>query len=621
MKKKQFKAESKKLLDLMIHSIYTNKEISIRELISNASDALDKAYFNSLTNKEMKIKKEDLKIQIFLDKDKKTITIKDNGCGMNKEELENNLGTIAESGSSLFKSQNQDENISIIGQFGVGFYSAFMIANKVTVKSKPYGSKEAYLWESEGNDGYIIEECKKKDYGTEIILTIKEDEEDEVYSDYLEEYKIRSIIKKYSNYIKYPIEMEVTKKELKEGSKEEYEEKTEMETLNSMIPIWKKKKSEVTDEEYDNFYTSTFYDYEKPFQVIDSHVEGLTEYDALLFIPSHSPFDLYTKDYKKGLQLYSNGVLIQEHCEELLPDYYSFVKGIVDSKDLPLNISRETLQQNKIIERIASNIEKKITSELKKLLENDREKYETFYRNFGLALKLGIYQSYGMKKDTLQDLLLFTSSKDLKFKTLKEYEYLDKQDKIYYVVGETNDKINLMPQVEAMKEKGYDILYLTDDIDEFVMNMMHEYNGKHFENILSSKLDIETEEEKKELEKINEEKKNLISTMKETLKNVVKDVKFTTSLSNHPVCLASEGQISAGMEKVLNTLPNGEKVKAEEVLMINAKHPIVKKLEGLKKEELEKYAKVLYNQARLIEGLSLDNPSEITDIICELLAK
>ena len=621
MKKKQFKAESKKLLDLMIHSIYTNKEISIRELISNASDALDKAYFNSLTNKEMKIKKEDLKIQIFLDKEKKTITIKDNGCGMNKEELENNLGTIAESGSSLFKSQNQDENISIIGQFGVGFYSAFMIANKVTVKSKPYGSKEAYLWESEGNDGYIIEECKKKDYGTEIILTIKEDEEDEVYSDYLEEYKIRSIIKKYSNYIKYPIEMEVTKKELKEGSKEEYEEKTEMETLNSMIPIWKKKKSEVTDEEYDNFYTSTFYDYEKPFQVIDSHVEGLTEYDALLFIPSHSPFDLYTKDYKKGLQLYSNGVLIQEHCEELLPDHYSFVKGIVDSKDLPLNISRETLQQNKIIERIASNIEKKITSELKKLLENDREKYETFYRNFGLALKLGIYQSYGMKKDTLQDLLLFTSSKDLKFKTLKEYEYLDKQDKIYYVVGETNDKINLMPQVEAMKEKGYDILYLTDDIDEFVMNMMHEYNGKHFENILSSKLDIETEEEKKELEKINEEKKNLISTMKETLKNVVKDVKFTTSLSNHPVCLASEGQISAGMEKVLNTLPNGEKVKAEEVLMINAKHPIVKKLEGLKKEELEKYAKVLYNQARLIEGLSLDNPSEITDIICELLAK
>ena len=621
MKKKQFKAESKKLLDLMIHSIYTNKEISIRELISNASDALDKAYFNSLTNKEMKIKKEDLKIQIFLDKEKKTITIKDNGCGMNKEELENNLGTIAESGSSLFKSQNQDENISIIGQFGVGFYSAFMIANKVTVKSKPYGSKEAYLWESEGNDGYIIEECKKKDYGTEIILTIKEDEEDEVYSDYLEEYKIRSIIKKYSNYIKYPIEMEVTKKELKEGSKEEYEEKTEMETLNSMIPIWKKKKSEVTDEEYDNFYTSTFYDYEKPFQVIDSHVEGLTEYDALLFIPSHSPFDLYTKDYKKGLQLYSNGVLIQEHCEELLPDHYSFVKGIVDSKDLPLNISRETLQQNKIIERIASNIEKKITSELKKLLENDRDKYETFYRNFGLALKLGIYQSYGMKKDTLQDLLLFTSSKDLKFKTLKEYEYLDKQDKIYYVVGETNDKINLMPQVEAMKEKGYDILYLTDDIDEFVMNMMHEYNGKHFENILSSKLDIETEEEKKELEKINEEKKNLISTMKETLKNVVKDVKFTTSLSNHPVCLASEGQISAGMEKVLNTLPNGEKVKAEEVLMINAKHPIVKKLEGLKKEELEKYAKVLYNQARLIEGLSLDNPSEITDIICELLAK
>ncbi len=621
MKKKQFKAESKKLLDLMIHSIYTNKEISIRELISNASDALDKAYFNSLTKKEMKIKKEDLKIQIFLDKDKKTITIKDNGCGMNKEELENNLGTIAESGSSLFKSQNQDENISIIGQFGVGFYSAFMIANKVTVKSKPYGSKEAYLWESEGNDGYIIEECKKKDYGTEIILTMKEDEEDEVYSDYLEEYKIRSIIKKYSNYIKYPIEMEVTKKELKEGSKEEYEEKTEMETLNSMIPIWKKKKSEVTDEEYDNFYTSTFYDYEKPFQVIDSHVEGLTEYDALLFIPSHSPFDLYTKDYKKGLQLYSNGVLIQEHCEELLPDHYSFVKGIVDSKDLPLNISRETLQQNKIIERIASNVEKKITSELKKLLENDREKYETFYRNFGLALKLGIYQSYGMKKDALQDLLLFTSSKTMKFKTLNEYEYLDKQDKIYYVVGETNDKINLMPQVEAMKEKGYDILYLTDDIDEFVMNMMHEYNGKHFENILSSKLDIETEEEKKELEKINEEKKNLISTMKETLKNVVKDVKFTTSLSNHPVCLASEGQISAGMEKVLNTLPNGEKVKAEEVLMINAKHPIVKKLEGLKKEELEKYAKVLYNQARLIEGLSLDNPSEITDIICELLAK
>lgn len=626
MKKKQFKAESQKLLDLMINSIYTNKEIAIRELISNASDAIDKIYFKSLTDKSLKIKREDLAIRIAVSKENRTITISDNGCGMNESELETNLGTIAESGSSLFKEENKGKDLSIIGQFGVGFYSAFMIANKVTVTSRPYGSEDAYTWESTGRDGYTITKSKKYDFGTDITLTIKEKDDDTNYDEFLEEYRIREIIKKYSNYIKYPIQMMVTKHELKEGSKDEYEDKQELEVLNSMVPIWKKDKKDVKQEDYESFYTSTFYDYEKPFEVIPYKVEGLTSFTSLLFIPSHAPYDLYTKEYEKGLQLYSNGVLIMDHCESLLPDHYSFVKGIVDSDDLPLNISRETLQQNRQIDLIAKNIEKKITSTLTDMLKKDRERYEKFFENFGLALKMGIYASYGMAKDTLQDLILFYSSKARKMVTFKEYvEGMKKDQKeIYYACGETISKIDLMPQVEAMKDKDYEILYLTDATDEFVLQMMMSYDDKKFMSVASANLDVESEEEKKELEKIQEEKKDLLAGIKDVLKGDVTDVKFTTSLKEHPVCLTTSGNLSAGMEKVINQLPNASKVKANEVLVINAHHPIAEKLENLyqnDKDSFDKYAKVLYNEARLIEGLSLENPSEFSDLVCELLSK
>lgn len=606
MKKKEFKTESKKLLDLMINSIYTNKEIAIRELISNASDAIDKLYFKSLTDDKIKINKKDLCINIVKDKDNRTITISDNGIGMTSEELDHNLGTIAESGSSLFKNENNSKDISIIGQFGVGFYSAFMIAKSVKVISKAYGSDEANKWESSGKDGYTITKCDKDNYGTDIILELKEDEDDYKYSDLLDDVRLREIIKKYSNYIKYPINYN-------------------NEVVNSMVPIWKKAKKDVKEEDYNQFYMSTFYDYDNPFEVIKTHAEGTIEYDALLFIPNKTPMDLYTKEYKKGLQLYSNGVLIMEHCEDLIKDHYAFIRGVVDTSDLPLNISRETLQENKVVDVIQKNLDKKITKELSDMLKNDRDKYEKFYENFGYALKMGIYQSYGLDKDLLQDLLLFYSSKEGHNITLSEYvnKMKEKQEDIYYAVGDTTLKIDLMPQVENMKDKGYEILYLTEGTDEFVLSMMGDYNGKKFKSVLSMDSKEETEEDKKLISEAEEKNKDLLNNLKESLDGLVKDVKFTNSINNHPVYLANSGAISAGMEKILNQLPTGEKVKAEEVLMINLNHKIVDKLVSIKdnKEELTKYAKILYSEARLIEGSSLENPSEIADLITELIAK
>ena len=621
--KKQFKAESKKLLDLMINSIYTNKEIFLRELISNASDAIDKLYYLSLTNKDIKVKKSDLKIHLALDKEKRTLTITDNGIGMSKEELEENLGTIARSGSLLFKEEmDKKKNIDIIGQFGVGFYSSFMVASNVVVESRKYDSDSSFVWESTGVDGYSIKEGNQDTIGTTITLTIKEGEE---YNEFLEEYRLRQIVKKYSDYISYPITMMVTHRHKKEDS-DEYEEHTEEETLNSMIPLWKKDKKSIKEEEYQQFYHDKFFDYEDSLKTIHSTVEGKCTYTTLLYIPSHAPYDFYTKEYEKGLQLYANGVLIMDKCKELLPDYFSFVKGLVDTSDLSLNISREMLQQDKNLGMIASNIEKKIKKELETMLEENREKYETFYKAFGMQLKFGIYNSYGMKKEDLQDLLLFYSSQDKKLITLKEYTSRMKegQDKIYYASGETVDKIDMLPQVEQLKDKGYEVLYLTDYVDEFVMQVMNNYDNKQFINASGSELDLDSEEEKKELEKKNTEMKDVFDVMKDTLKEQISDVRFTHRLKNHPVCLTSEGNVSLEMEKVINAMPTDEKIKAKEILEINENHDIAKKLEKLyqeDKEELKKYTKVLYAQARLIEGLPIENPTEISNLVCEFLAK
>lgn len=619
MAKKQFKAESKKLLDMMINSIYTNKEIFLRELISNASDAIDKLYYQSLTDKKIKVKKDNLEIWVKPDKEKRTITITDNGIGMTKEELEDNLGTIAKSGSELFKENNEkSKDISIIGQFGVGFYSSFMVSSKVEVISKSITSDESYIWTSTGADGYSIEKSNKKDNGTEIILYLKDNTEENNYDELLDEYKLTSIIKKYSNYIKYPIKMSLPKEE----------EKEEVETINSMIPIWKKKQSEVKDEEYNDFYTDKFYDYEKPLKVIRTEVEGLTSYQALLFIPSHAPFNYYTKEYEKGLELYSKGVMIMDKCSDLLPDYYSFVKGLVDSEDIALNISRETMQQNHQVNLIAKNIENKIHKELLTMLNEDRENYEKFYQAFGMQLKHGIYSSYGMNKDKLEDLLLFYSSKDDKYTTLSEYVERMKEDgkEIYYASGESIENIKMLPQVDMILDKGYEVLYLTEYLDEFVIKMLNIYKEKTFINVTDKSLDINTEEEKKEIEKINTDYKDLLTIMTDTLKDKVKEIKFTNNLKNHPVCLTSQGELSLEMEKIINSMPSGEeKVKAETILEINDNHEISKKLKKLYEEknttELEKYTKVLYNQARLLSGLPIENPSELTDLICDMLSK
>ena len=622
VKKKQFKAESKKLLDMMINSIYTNKEIFLRELISNASDAVDKLYYRSLTDKKVKVDKDDLEIRITIDKDNRTLTISDNGIGMSESELEDNLGTIAKSGSELFKENNdKKKDIDIIGQFGVGFYSAFMVSDKVEVLSRSIDSDKAYLWTSSGASGYEIEEAKKDSNGTEVKLYIKESNDDVSYEEFLQEYNIELLIKKYSNYIRYPIKMLITTKD--KDDKEIKEDKT----LNSMIPIWKKSQKDVKDEEYNDFYTDKFYDYEKPLKVIRSEVEGRCSYTSLLFIPSHAPFDYYTKDYEKGLQLYSKGVLIMDKCSDLLPDYFSFVKGLVDSEDISLNISRETLQENYQIELIAKSLETKIKKELETMLKEDRENYEKFFKDFGMQLKYGIYSSYGMKKDVLQDLLIFKSSKEKKYVTLKEYVDNMKKDQenIYYACGESIDKIDLLPQVETVKDKDYEILYLTDYMDEFVFKMMMEYSGKKFMNVQDEKLDLDSDKEKEQLEKKNKENSDMFTSMKNYLNDKVSKVQFTHKLKNHPVCLTTVGDVSTEMEKVLNQMPNNEGVKAEVILEINENHPISKKLEELNKkgktEELEKYTKILYSEARLIEGLPIDNPTELTNLVCELISK
>lgn len=619
MSKKQFKAESKKLLDMMINSIYTNPEIFLRELVSNASDAIDKLYYRSLTDKKIKVNKDKLEIWINPNKENKTLTITDNGCGMTKEELEENLGTIAKSGSELFKENNDKlKDISIIGQFGVGFYSAFMVASKVTVESKSIDSEESYIWESTGIDGYTIEPANKEKNGTTITLYLKDSTDNLDTNEFLEEYKLTSIIKKYSDYIRYPIKMYVS------SDKDSKEEKT----INSMIPIWKKKKNQVKDSEYEDFYIDKFYDYEKPLKVIRTEVEGLTSYQALLFIPSHAPYDYYTKEYEKGLQLYSKGVMIMEKCSDLLPDYYSFVKGLVDSEDIALNISRETMQHNHQVRLIAKNIENKIKSELTDMLTNERENYETFYKAFGMQLKHGIYSSYGMNKENLQDLLLFYSSKEDKYVTLSEYVSRMKEDSkdIYYASGESIDKIKMLPQVELLLDKGYEVLYLTEYLDEFVLKIIHEYDGKAFVNATDKALDIDSKEEKEEIENINKTNNNLLASMKESLNDAVKEVRFTNKLKDHPVCLATSGELSLEMEKIINNMAAGnEKVKAETILEINSKHPISEKIKELHKngnqEELEKYTKILYNQARLISGLNIENPTEITNLICQIISK
>lgn len=626
MKKKQFKAESKKLLDMMINSIYTNREIFLRELISNASDALDKLYYKSLTDSKLNIKKEDLEIRIELDKEARTITIRDNGIGMTEEELENNLGTIAKSGSELFKENNESaKDMQIIGQFGVGFYSAFMVSKNVKVISKSIDSDEAYVWESTGADGFSITEDARKENGTEIILYLKENTDEENYDEFLENYTIERLIKKYSDYISYPIIMQEEKTEKDKDDKETTT--IEDKILNSRIPIWKKDKKEVKEEEYQDFYTDKFYDYEKPLRTFRSVVEGKCSFTSLLFIPSHAPYDYYTKEYEKGLQLYSKGVLIMDKCSDLLPDYFSSVKGLVDSEDISLNISRETLQENHQIEAIAKGIESKIKKELETILKEDREQYETFFKNFGNQLKYGIYTSYGMKKDDLQDLLLYTSSKEKKLVTLKEYveNMTEKQESIYYACGETTDKIDLLPQVETVKEKGFEVLYLTDYMDEFVFKVMQEYEGKKFMNVSNEAMDLDSEEEKEALKKANEDNKKLFEKMQEFLSDSVSNIQFTHRLKNHPVCLTSKGDISVEMEKVMNAMPTDQKIKANVIMEINESHEIRKKLEDLYKKKdfdsIERYTKILYAQARLISGLPLENPTEISNLICEELAK
>ena len=619
MSKKQFKAESKKLLDMMINSIYTNPEIFLRELISNASDAIDKLYYRSLTDKSIKVKKNQFEIWIKPNKENKTLIITDNGCGMTKEELEDNLGTIAKSGSELFKENNNKlKDISIIGQFGVGFYSAFMVASKVTVESKSVDSEKSYIWTSTGIDGYTIEDSTKEEIGTTITLYLKDSTDSLDTNEFLEEYKLTSIIKKYSDYIRYPIKMHIL------GEKDTLEEKT----INSMIPIWKKKKDQVKDSEYEDFYTDKFYDYEKPLKVIHTEVEGLTSYKALLFIPSHTPYNYYTKEYEKGLQLYSKGVMIMEKCSELLPDYFSFVKGLVDSEDIALNISRETMQQNNQVRLIAKNIENKIKKELTDMQKSDRENYETFYKAFGMQLKHGIYSSYGMNKENLQDLLLFYSSKEDKYITLSEYvSRMNEEGKdIYYASGESIDKIKMLPQVGMLLDKGYEVLYLTEYLDEFVLKIIHEYNGKTFVNATDKELNLDTQEEKEELEKINKDNQDLLTIMKESLQDTVKEVRFTNKLKEHPVCLTTSGELSLEMEKIINNMSqDNEKVKAETILEINSHHKISEKIKELHKnnnrEELENYTKILYNQARLISGLNVENPTELTNLICNMISK
>ena len=626
MAKKEFKSESKRLLDLMINSIYTNKDIFLRELISNSSDALDKLYYRSLTDKKIKVDRDKLEINIAFDKDKRLLTVTDNGCGMTKEELESNLGTIAKSGSLAFKeNMSNDEKTNIIGQFGVGFYASFMVSDKVTVTSKSIEDEKAYVWESEGVDGYTIKEGKKDSVGTEILLHIKEDTDEFEYSKYLDEYELKTLIKKYSDYISFPIKMEVTHHELKDEEKHEYEDHKEVETINSMVPIWKKSKDEVSEEDYDNFYMDKFSDYDKPLKVISSSVEGMTSYKSLLFIPSHAPYDYYTQEYEKGLSLYSNGVLIMEKCADLLPDFFSFVKGVVDSEDLSLNISRELLQESQSLKLIAKNIENKIKKELETMLREDRDTYISFFKTFGVQLKYGVYNNFGQDKDKLKDLVMFYSAKHKKLITISEYvsEMKENQENIYYASGSSIEKIASLPQVEQVRDKEYDILYLTDYVDEFCITAIQSYEEKKFKNVSDENLDLETEEEKKETEKANKDNKDLLTEMNDMLEEVT-EVRFSNKLKSHPVCLTTKGDVSIEMQKVFDAMPNDMGIKAQTILEINEKHPIAKKLQTLykkDKEEFKKYTKILYSEARIIAGLPIDNPTEISQLICEVISK
>ena len=622
----KFKAESKRLLDLMINSIYTHKEIFLRELISNASDAIDKLYYRSLTDGATGMNTSDFRIEIHPDKTNRTLTISDNGCGMTREELVQNLGTIADSGTFRFKEEHamDQKETEIIGQFGVGFYSAFMVAKRVTVVSRAYGAEEAYQWKSEGAEGFSVSAAKRDTHGTDIILELKDDTEDEHYSEYLEQYRLTQLIKKYSSYIRYPIQMELEKSRKKEDS-DEYETYTEVETINSMVPLWKRQKSELTESDYNNFYTDRFSDYEAPLRTIHTSAEGAVSYNALLFIPSHAPYDYYSKAYEKGLQLYANGVLIMDKCADLLPDYFSFVRGLVDSPDLSLNISREMLQHDRQLKVIASNIEKKIKSELLAMLKNDREKYETFFRAFGLQLKYGTYMDYGMHSELLRDLLLFHSMKQDKLITLQEYvdAMPEGQTAIYYAAGETIQRIKAMPQLDRLEEKGYDVLFLTDDVDEFALTILHTFAEKEFKSITSGELSLETEEEKKASEEQAEASKPLLDTLREALSGKVKDVRLSSRLKNHAVCLSSDGPLSIGMEKVLNAMPVENKVKADRVLELNADHPLFAKLEALQAsgdtDTLKTYADVLFTQAQLIEGILPEDPAEYSEKVLQLL--
>ena len=612
-------------MDMMINSIYTHKDIFLRELISNASDALDKRYYHAFSKGESGTARDDYRINIEIDKENRTLTVSDNGCGMTAQELENNLGTIAKSGSLDFKSDlEKGSEVEIIGQFGVGFYSAFMVSDNVSVLSKAQGAEEANLWQSEGVDGYTVKKAEKAEAGTVITLHIKESTENEEYDKYLDQYTIQSIVSKYSDYIRYPIMLNMERTELKEGTEDEYETVTEPTQLNSMVPIWRKNKNEITAEEYNEFYKSKFYDFEDPLKTVHSKTEGQISYDALLFIPKHPPFDFYTKDYKKGLKLYTNGVVIMDKCEELLPDYFSFVKGLVDSADLTLNISRETLQHDHLLKVIAKNLEKKIKSELEKMLKSDRENYESFFTAFGLQLKYGLYANYGADKDALKDLILFTSSFEKKPVTLKEYvsRMPEEQKTIYYACGETTDKIDLLPQTDAVKEKGFEVLYCTDDVDEFALKMLYEYDGKSFTNICAGNLDLDSESEKEELKKENEESKELLAFLKESIGDGVSSVRFTNKLKNHPVCLTSEGMMSLEMEKVLAAMPGANGAKATVVLEINKNHKIASTLKELfvsDKDKAAKYAKILYSQSCLIAGKTLENPAEYCELVCEFM--
>ena len=627
---KQFKAESKRLLDLMINSIYTHKEIFLRELISNASDAIDKLYYQSLQDGSTGLDRDDFEIFLIPDKDARTLTIRDNGIGMTKNELENNLGVIAKSGSLQFKSQmaekDGDKDVDIIGQFGVGFYSAFMVADHVTVTSRAYGSEEAARWESSGVEGYTVSDAEKETHGTEIVLHIKPSTEEENYDEYLDCYRLRMLVKKYSDYIRYPIRMDMERSRLKEGSKDEYETYTETETLNSMVPLWKKNKNEITPEEYNRFYKEKFFDWEDPARVIHSSAEGTATYNALLFIPSHAPMDYYSKEYEKGLQLYASGVMIMDKCADLLPDHFSFVRGLVDSQDLSLNISREMLQHDRQLKLIAGRIEKKIKSELLTMLRNDREAYEAFFKNFGLQLKYGLYAEYGAHKELLKDLVLFYSSSEKKMVTLGEYvsRMKEGQKDIYYACGENIAQIEALPQTELLRDKGYEILCFTDNVDEFAIKMLGTYEEKNFKNICADDLDLDTDEEKEAIKKLMEEHQDVLDAMKDVLGDKVKEVSLSNRLKSHPVCITTKGQITLEMEKVLNSMPGAEnnQVKAERVLEINASHPVCATLWTLREKDPDKlklYTGLLYDQALLMEGMKLDDPVAFSNGICSLM--